>query len=742
MSNANHIKGKIGTAFGLVVALMITIAVTHTYYLKKTAHHLDQVVGVHNVQMSLMNSILDLARQRSLTLQAMILNQDPFLFDDQVLTMSQIASQYLSLSQQLRELPLTDEETILLEKQHKQSVHTGQLQGRIMQLMSDGDYVSAKNLFYDQASPSQDIAMGLMNDFIVIQNEQNNLELRSTRNNVKSESTHSLILLVIGFLLCLLIAGWVAMRIHKEINRRNRIENELEERVDQRTREVEALSKLTTEKRMQTLFDTAPEFIFVINAEGMILQTNKYAIENSGYSMNEIIGNNIKEFFTEESKQICDCTFPNLKEQGNSRSDIEFVCKDLRVINMECAATAVPDENGDFTSFMIIQRDVTANRQAARALADSERRFRTLFNSTFHFICVLDPEGNVLEANRTLLEFIGREAINVTGNSFCQTIAMDSVLNDMRPMYKAIVRAVLGELVHLEMELKRSDGSDVTVDFSLIPVKNDEGHLVLIIAEGRDITERKKNEEEAKQHLRESAHFLRLNTMGEMASGMAHELNQPLTAIGSYCESATSMISELPTANGELKDILMRATEQAHRAGGIIKHLRGFVGKEDSFKEAVDIDVLIFKIVKFVSWEIQNSGIEIEVITGGHGHKVLANKIQIEQVVLNLLMNSMEAIEEAEVDKAKLVLQTCIKRDDVIELTVTDNGPGMDAGILDLAFDPFQTSKKKGMGLGLSICRSIIEAHGGKLWIDEKHRGGARLGLELPVYEAVHEYET
>ena len=742
MSNKSKITGKIGAAFGLVVTLMITIVVIHTYYLKSSVHHLDQVVGVHNVQMSLMNSILDLARQRSLTLQAMLLDEDPFLFDDQILRMSEIASKYLSLSQQLRKLPLTDEETKLLDDQHKHSVRTGQIQGRIMQLMIDGDYVAAKILFYEQASPSQEDAMDLMNSFIIIQNEQNNLELRSTWNNVKSESTISLILLLIGFILSILIAGWVASRIRKEIDRRNRIERELESRVDLRTREVEALSKLTTEKRMQTLFDTAPEFIFVINTEGIILQTNKYAVENSGYSRDEIIGNNIKEFFTEESKQICDCTFPNLKEQGNTRSDIEFVCKDQRIINMECAATAVPDENGDFTSFMVIQRDVTANRQASKALADSERRFRTLFNSTFHFICVLDPEGNILEANRTLLEFIGPEDKNVAGNSFCQTMSMGSALNDMKPMYNAIVRAILGDLVHLEMGLKRSDGSDVTVDFSLTPVKNDEGQPILIIAEGRDITERRKNEEEAKQHLRESAHFLRLNAMGEMASGMAHELNQPLTAIGSYCESATSMIAELPAANGELKDILMRATEQAHRAGGIIRHLRGFVGKEDSVKEPVDIDLLIYKLVKFVSWQIQKSGIEIEIITGGHGHNVLANKIQIEQVVLNLLMNSMEAIEDAEIDKAKLVLQTRIKHDNVVELTVTDNGPGIDASILDLAFDPFQTSKIKGMGLGLSICRSIIETHGGKLWIDEKYQDGARLGFDLPVYETAHEYET
>ena len=739
MSREISFKSKVNAAFALVVVLMITIVLINTSYLNNAAKHLDQVVGVNNVQKSIMHHILDLARQRSLTLQRMLLEDDQFNVDDHLFEMADINSQYLNLRSELLGFPATDEEIDLLEMQNAQTVNTGKLQGRIMQMLTGGDLAGAKKLFYEEAIPSQVSAMALMHQYVTMKEDQDRQAVVSTRNYVTSERNDSLILLAIGLVLSLLIATWVIARIRTEVDRRNRIEQELETRVEERTREVEALSAQTTEQRMQTLFDAAPEFIFVINAEGLILQTNKYAIQNSGYSMGEIIGNNIKEFFTEESQKICDCTFPNLKEQGNSRSDIEFICKDQHVINMECAATAVSDENGDFTSFMIIQRDVTANRQAARALADSERRFRTLFNSTYQFICVLDPEGNVLESNRTLLEFIGRKEENITGKPFCQTLSMGIVLNDMQPMYEAIVSAVLGNLVHLELELKRPDGTDVTVAFSLKPVNDDEGHPVLIIAEGRDITERKKNEEEAKQHLRESAHFLRLNTMGEMASGMAHELNQPLTAIGSYCESAASMIAELPSENGELKDILVRATEQAHRAGGIIKHLRGFVGKEDGSKQSVDIDVLTSKIVKFVSWEIQNSGIEIAMITGSHGHKVLANTIQIEQVMLNLVMNSMEAIQGDDIYQAKLTLRTRINADNAIELTVTDNGPGLDSDIIQMAFDPFQTSKKSGMGLGLSISRSIIEAHGGRLWIDEHYQGGAKFGFELPIYESDYE---
>lgn len=739
MSSENHLKSKVGAAFGTVVVLMIAIVLINTSYLNEAAKHLDRVVGIHNVQKSMMHQILDLARQRSLTLQTMLLEDDLFLIDDQILKMSEINSEYLRLRDSLLALPFTNNEIELLEKQNVQTISTGKMQGRVMRMLTDGDYSSAKQLFYEKVIPSQVRAMELMHQYVTLQDEQNQQAMISTRNDVASERNHSLFLLAVGLLLSLFIASWVLARIRREINRRNGIEAELETRVQERTREVEELSALATEAHMQTLFDAAPEFIFVIDAEGVILQTNQYALIHSGFAVDEIVGREIKEFFTEDSKKLCDCNFPGLREHGSNRADIEFICKDGRVINMECAATAVPDKNGEFTSFMIIQRDVTENRRAANALANSERRFRTLFNSTFQYICVLNPDGFVLEVNRTLLEFLDDEPENIIGRLFCHTLAMGSVMNDMQPMYKAIVRAILGDLVHIELELKRKDGADVTVDFSLKPVMNEKNEPVLIIAEGRDITERRKTEEEAKQHLRESAHFLRLNTMGEMASGMAHELNQPLTAIGSYCESASSMISDLQTAPAELKDILERATEQAQRAGGIIKQLRSFVGKDETNKEPLDIDDLMFKIFKFVNWEIQNSGIIIDTITGSHGHTVLANKIQIEQVVLNLVMNSMEAIQEEGINNAKLILQTRVKTHDSIELTVTDNGPGIDPAIVDMAFDPFQSSKKTGMGLGLSISRSIIEAHGGRLWIDQQYQGGARFGFELPIYESGHE---
>ena len=124
---------------------------------------------------------------------------------------------------------------------------------------------------------------------------------------------------------------------------------------------------------------------------------------------------NIKKFFTRESQDTCDSNFPGLREQGYNRADIEFICKDGHVIHMECVATGVPDEDGCFTSFLIIQRDVTERSREAHKLEESERRFHAIFNSTFQFIGLLDPEGTVLEVNQTALDYFGDKNTDIVG---------------------------------------------------------------------------------------------------------------------------------------------------------------------------------------------------------------------------------------------------------------------------------------------------------------------------------------
>ncbi len=283
------------------------------------------------------------------------------------------------------------------------------------------------------------------------------------------------------------------------------------------------------------------------------------------------------------------------------------------------------------------------------------------------------------------------------------------------------------------------NGKIVDVDFSLKPVKNERGETLLIIPEGRDITERKKAEEAAQQHQLESARFMRLGLMGEMAAGMAHELNQPLAALISYCGTAHSILRELPSIPKDLVDMLERATEQAHRASEIIQHIRHFVSKGSADKHLVDIDQLIIEMSDFLEWELRNSKVDITLELGGQNRKIMANSVQIEQVLLNLIRNSLEAIQNAGASNGHLTLETRLVAGDTMQITVSDNGPGVPEDMRSCLFEPFQTSKENGMGMGLSIGRSIIQAHNGKIWLNENHKDGTSFRIELPVIDDTHD---
>ena len=226
---------------------------------------------------------------------------------------------------------------------------------------------------------------------------------------------------------------------------------------------------------------------------------------------------------------------------------------------------------------------------------------------------------------------------------------------------------------------------------------------------------------------------MRVSTMGEMATGMAHELNQPLTALVSYCGTAMSIVKSLPSPPQQLREILVRASEQAQRAGDIIRHLRGFVSKESDNKELFELDQASKDVIIFLKWELQNSDVQVEFRPGSHACKIMANKIQIEQVLVNLLRNSLEAMEHAKIVAGRIVIQSRLLPNDMVEVIVADNGPGIAANMADKLFHQFQTSKGTGMGIGLSLSRSIITKHGGNIWVDTTHKDGALFGFELPV---------
>ena len=257
VANTSQSKRRIIVAFASVIGVLITVMLVNIYSLSKVARHLGDVVGTHNVQMRIMHEILDLARQRSLALQHMLLAEDPFMVDDQVLKMSAISHEYLELRQQMVALPSTKAELKLLAAQYSQTANTGRIQSNVIQLATNGEFAQAKKIFYEQAIPSQSKAMTLMNEFVALQDMHNQQELIHTTDEIDLQRNRMLILLAVGLSLSLLISSWVTRRIQHEIDRRNLVEQELEMRVEDRTQQLaqQARQDLITELPNRTAFN-------------------------------------------------------------------------------------------------------------------------------------------------------------------------------------------------------------------------------------------------------------------------------------------------------------------------------------------------------------------------------------------------------------------------------------------------------------------------------------------------------
>ncbi len=260
----------------------------------------------------------------------------------------------------------------------------------------------------------------------------------------------------------------------------------------------------------------------------------------------------------------------------------------------------------------------------------------------------------------------------------------------------------------------RKDGSIYHVEWQIAPVRNEAGEIVNWVSIQRDITHAKRQEEEANRRDAEMAHAARLSTMGEMASGIAHELNQPLAAIANYVHGCQQRLRSGRISPEELSTVLERVVGQAERSGEIIRRMRNFVRKREPQREAADVNDLVHNVVGLLQPEARRRGVQIDLELTDDPAVLRLDTIQIEQVIVNLLQNSFDAIASNEPGDRRVRIRT-VTEPDAVRIEVSDNGPGLKPQELDRIFDPFYTTKSEGMGVGLNISESIIHSHNGKL---------------------------
>ena len=280
---------------------------------------------------------------------------------------------------------------------------------------------------------------------------------------------------------------------------------------------------------------------------------------------------------------------------------------------------------------------------------------------------------------------------------------------------------------------RRKDGSEFLVEIGLNPIHTPEGTLVLTAIV--DITERNRMELELQRNREELAHVTRVSTVGELTTSVAHELNQPLGAILSNAEAAEMFLMADPPALDEVRDILADIRKDDQRASEVIRRMRSLLRKQELAPKSIEINEAVEEVLKLISTGASARKVAMKFERTAGLPRVWCDPVHFQQVVLNLVLNGMEAMAGLPEEKRQVVVRTGPTNNGTVKIAVADSGPGIPVDSLPKLFEPFFTTKKEGMGMGLSIARTIVEAHHGQIWAENNsgsrgdvllHRAGGR----------------
>jgi PAS domain S-box-containing protein len=373
---------------------------------------------------------------------------------------------------------------------------------------------------------------------------------------------------------------------------------------------------------------------------------------------------------------------------------------------------------------------ILRRRRVESSLKESEERWRSVFETSTVGIALADQNRKYLVTNGAFQSMLGYPADELRGLS-----RSDITIDDDRSDRAARRDFGEGRRPHHDMvkQYRRKDGTPIWVHeyVSMIPGQDDKGGLFLETA--IDITDRKRAEQAMQVAQSELARVTRLTTMGEMTASIAHEVNQPLAAIVASSNAGLRWLTNATPNLEQAQASFRRIVKEGHRAAEVIATVRAMFKKDTYARTRVDLDQMVKDVLGLVQTDLQANGIAVESGLAGALPPVQADRVQLQQVILNLVMNAAEAMANVTDRPRVLRIRSEVRRPSDVLLTVEDTGPGIAAEDLGRVFEAFYTTKSSGMGMGLSICRSIVEAHGGRLSASRGHPHGAVLQVVLPI---------
>jgi PAS domain S-box-containing protein len=488
--------------------------------------------------------------------------------------------------------------------------------------------------------------------------------------------------------------------------------------------------------RAQSYLDLAEVMLLALDANGRIALINRKGCEILGYTEAELVGRDwFERCVPERAREISRRGFGDvLAGRRDALAYVEdpVVTREGDAKLIAWRTTVVRDERGETVGTLSSGEDVTERRRAEQQLLRSESLLRAaqaianLGNYEMHL-----PGGAALWSDQ-MYRIVGRDPAD--GPVAAAGFISELVHPDDRERFVREWQRAIGEIgkFDLEYRLTRPDGTVRDVHSIAQVTPGSDGESIVVTGTMHDITDRKQAEEETRQAQEKLTHVARLSTMGEMATGLAHEINQPLTAIATYAQAGLRMMNSPGGADPEdLSEAMKQITNQALRAGEVIKRLRAFVKNRATRTETLDLNRLIEDVQVLAESDARVNDVRLTLDLAPAMPPVSADPVQIQQVLLNLIRNAIDALNEAAGAPREIVVRTRNELD-AVEVAVIDRGPGIPAAVADHLFNPFFTTKSTGTGLGLAISRSIIRAHQGKLAHRPTPGGGTTFYFTLP----------
>ena len=483
---------------------------------------------------------------------------------------------------------------------------------------------------------------------------------------------------------------------------------------------------------MAAIVESSEDAIVSKTLDGVVTSWNKAAERIFGYAAAEMVGQPISVLTPPGRADEMRCILDRIgRGERIEHYETERRRKDGRLIQISLTVSPIRGETGQIVGAAKIARDITEARRAQAALFEREAHLRSILDTVPDGMIVTDDHGIMQSLSVAAERMFGYTADEVRGRNL--SMLMPSPYREAHDSYIARYlatgeRRIIG--VGRVVTGQRKDGSIFPIELAVGEVRG-EGHR-LFTGFVRDLTERQRTLKRLQELQSELSHVSRLTEMGQMASSLVHEINQPLTATTNYLQAARRLLVRGDRGSLErTADVIENALAQVTRTTQIIQRLRDFVRKSESEPRAEDVGKIIEEASALALIGAKERDVNVQLRCDPRLPEVSVDKIQIQQVVVNLARNAIEAMEGS--GRRELTVSADLIEDGMVQVSVADTGPGIAPEIADRLFQPFVTTKAQGMGVGLSICRSIVEAHGGELRVEPNPGGGTIFRFSVPV---------